>query len=125
MAGRYLHEASGGSYRDMGELHEEATYRRWFDEAALVVLDTPQPHAQPFDDVHARVFELVNAFTWWYGHQRTALSPDIGQAVTDGYWRYAATLFTALERARKGFDRAAFESRYLAPFWTFVVRRRP
>lgn len=123
LAERYLHEASGRSYRGMGELHDEAAYRRWFADAGLLVLDTPQPHAQRFDDVHDRVFELVNAFTWWYGHQRSALSPEVADAVTDRYWTYAAALFAALERARRRIDRPEFERRYLAPFWTFVVRR--
>ena len=123
LAERYLHESSGRSYREIGEMHDEATYRRWFAAAGLTVLDTPQPHAQRFDDVHDRVFDLVNAFTWWYGHQRNALSPDIAEAVTDRYWTYAAALFPALERARQRIDRPSFERRYLAPFWTFVLRR--
>jgi 2-polyprenyl-3-methyl-5-hydroxy-6-metoxy-1,4-benzoquinol methylase len=123
LAERYLHDASGRSYREMGELHDEATYRRWFDAAGLLVLDTPQPHAQRFDELHDRVFELVNAFTWWYGHQRSTLSPEVANAVTDRYWTYAAALFAAAERARRSIDRSGFERRYLSPFWTFVVRR--
>ena len=124
LAERYLHEATGRSYREMGELHDEATYRRWFADAALDVIDVPQPHAQRFDDLHERAFELVNAFTWWHGHQRKELSEDVADAVTARYWSYAASLFAGIDRARQGRDRAAFERRYLSPFWTFVVRRR-
>ncbi len=69
------------------------------------------------------MFDLVNAFTWWQGHQALALSPVVAGAVTDRYWAYAAVMFTALEQARRRVDRPAFERRYLAPFWTFVVRR--
>jgi hypothetical protein len=69
------------------------------------------------------VFELVNAFTWWYGHERAPLSADVADAITDRYWAFTAQLFPALARARSGTDRPAFERRYLAPFWTFVLRR--
>jgi 2-polyprenyl-3-methyl-5-hydroxy-6-metoxy-1,4-benzoquinol methylase len=123
LAARYLKEAAGRSYDQVGELHDEATYRRWFADAGLTVVDVPQPHAQRFEDVHDRVFDAVNAFTWWYGHEREPLSVDVAEAIADRYWAYTAELFPALARARKGIDRPAFERRYLAPFWTFVLRR--
>lgn len=123
LAARYLHESSGKSYDQIGELHDEATYRRWFAEAGLTALDSPQPHAQRFEDVHARVFDVVNAFTWWYGHERAPLCAEVAAAIADRYWAYTAELFPALLRARNGVGRPAFERRYLAPFWTFVLRR--
>jgi SAM-dependent methyltransferase len=123
LAARYFQEAAGRSYDQIGELHDEATYRQWFADAGLAALDVPQPHAQRFEDVHDRVFELVNAFTWWYGHERAPLSADVADAITDRYWAFTAQLFPALARARSGTDRPAFERRYLAPFWTFVLRR--
>ena len=123
LAARYFEEAAGRPYDQIGELHDEATYRRWFADAGLTALDVPQPHAQRFDDVHDRVFDLVNAFTWWYGHERGPLSPEVADAITDRYWAFAAELFPALERARGGIDRPAFLRRYLMPFWTFVLRR--
>lgn len=122
LAERYLHEACGRSYREMGEMHDEGTYREWFRSHGLIALETPQPHAQTFDDVHDRVFDLVNAFTWWHGHQRKELSAELGDAVTDRYWTFMATMLPALDRSRKGVERHVFERRYLAPFWTFVVK---
>ena len=123
LAARYFQESLGRSYDEIGEMHDEATYREWFAEAGLSAIDVPQPHAQRFEDVQDRVFDLVNAFTWWHRHERNALSAEVADALTDAYWTYTAQLFPALERARRSVDRPLFVRRYLTPFWTFVLRR--
>ena len=124
VAARALHEATGKRYDDMGEMHAEASYERWFDEAKLARLDVRQPHAQPRDVLNQQVFNLVNAFTWWHDHQRKSLSPDVGDAIVDLYWTYTATLLAGIDAARRGDDWRPFERRYLTPFWTFLLRKR-
>lgn len=122
LAAQAVQQAIGKSYDDMGTMHEEATYREWFQRAGLEpAVDVAQVHAQPFDQVHQRVFDLVNAFTWWFDHERLALPPQVGDAIVDRYWRYAARMFRDLERARQGDRRIDFERRYLTPFWTFLL----
>jgi len=124
IAARALHEATGKRYDDMGEMHAEAQYRTWFGEAHLQMLDVAQPHAQPRDVLNQQVFNLVNAFTWWHDHQRKSLSPDVGDAIVDRYWKYTAALISGVESARSGKDWQRFERRYLTPFWTFLLRKR-
>jgi len=122
LAARYLREAADRNYDDMGELHDETSYRAWFAAAGLSTVDLPQPHAQSFETVHDRVFDLVNAFTWWRGHERKALSVEVADAIMDRYYAYTAELFPRLVRALTGVEREPFARRYLTPFWTFLLR---
>ncbi len=123
LAARYLREAADRGYDEMGELHDEASYRAWFAAAGLSAVDVPQPHAQLFETVHDRVFDVVNAFTWWRGHEGTGLSRDVGEAIVERYYGYTAVLFPQLARALAGEGAEAFARRYLCPFWTFLLRR--
>jgi 2-polyprenyl-3-methyl-5-hydroxy-6-metoxy-1,4-benzoquinol methylase len=123
VAARVLHEATGKRYDDMGEMHAEAQYLQWFDEAGLRPLHVPQQHAQSRGVMNEQIFNLVNAFTWWHDHQRKALSEDLGDAIVERYWAYTATLFNAVAAARRSGDWRSFERRYLSPFWTFVLQK--
>lgn len=123
VAARALHEATGKRYDDMGEMHREAQYREWFDEAHLETLDVAQSHAQPRSLLNQQIFNLVNAFTWWHDHQRKDLSPGIGDAIVERYWNYTAGLFGKVGAAQRSDDWHAVEREYLTPFWTFLLRK--
>ena len=124
VAARALHEATGKRYEDMGEMYREEQYRNWFDDAGLESLQVAQPHAQPRELLNQQIFNLVNAFTWWHDHQRKELSTETGDAIVERYWSYAAGMFGKVDAARRSNDWNAVEREYLAPFWTFLLRKR-